>query len=991
MKKKPNFIFPTLVIVYALTIISYCSGCGKPAADKEASAAQTQGHGAFAHFESFRDIPGVTGDEIKAVEKIIEQRSSFTYGMTPACEAFYGENGEVQGFTAYVTEWLAGLFDVPFKPALYSWVDLRDGLKNGSIDFAGNLTASDERRKTYAMTDAIARRSIKYIRLASAPPLADVAVFRTRRFVFLNESTTFRLVSPHISGVYESVFADGYEDVYNMLKNNEADAFIAEGADEAAFDHHGDVVANDFYPLIYTPVSLSTQNKELAPVISVVQKALLSEGVTHYLAELYNDGYNEYLKRKMARLITEEERLYMQSHPVVQIAYETGNYPVSFYNARDKRWEGIALEVLREVEAFTGLRFERVNDEHAVWADLLKMLEEGKASMISELIWSEERAKKFIWSDATFMVDNPALISKVDYPNIHLNEIIYAKIGLVTRSQHTELFHGWFPEHPGFTEYESSLAAFNALDSGEVDMVMTSSHELLIMTHYFERADYKANFVFEHKFRSTFGFNKDQAILCSIIDKALRLIDTELVASQWMRKTYDYRIKLAEARLPWFLGACGLLICVLTLLFVQFNKKRGEGKRLATLVAEQTEEARKASEAKSLFIANMNHEMRTPMNVIVGLTDLLLEDDSISGTAKETLKKINTASTTLMGLINDVLDMSKIESGKLELMPDKYDAPSMLNDIITLNLIRIQDKPITFNLNIDENLPANLFGDDLRVKQILNNLLNNAFKYTKEGTVTLSVSGRRDGGDMWLAFCISDTGIGIRKDDIAKLFTDYNQVDTRANRNIEGTGLGLSIAKKFVELMDGSIAVESEYGKGTTFHVNIRQGFVSDHPIGKDVVENLRGFHFANRDERMRKKLTRLDLSGVRVLVVDDFPTNLDVAARMLRKYNMAVDCVDGGQKAIDSVMAGAPAYDAIFMDHMMPGMDGIEAAAAIRALPTAYAKSLPIIALTANAVAGNERMFLDNGFDAFLSKPINVVMLDAVVRRCIGSKAKEQ
>jgi CheY-like chemotaxis protein len=273
----------------------------------------------------------------------------------------------------------------------------------------------------------------------------------------------------------------------------------------------------------------------------------------------------------------------------------------------------------------------------------------------------------------------------------------------------------------------------------------------------------------------------------------------------------------------------------------------------------------------------------------------------------------------------------------------------------------------------------------------MNNLLSNAFKYTKEGTVTLSVSGRRVDNGLWIVFCITDTGIGIRKEDIAKLFTDYNQVDTRANRHIEGTGLGLSITKKFVELMGGEIVVESEYGKGTMFRVSIQQGVVGDQVIGKDVVENLRGFHFANRDERMRKTLTRLDLNGVRVLVVDDFPTNLDVAARMLRKYNMTVDCVDSGQKAIDLVSAGSPIYDAVFMDHMMPGMDGMEAMAAIRAMPTGYAKNLPIIALTANAVAGNERMFLDNGFDAFLSKPINVVMLDAVVRRWIGNKAKEQ
>jgi signal transduction histidine kinase/CheY-like chemotaxis protein len=405
-------------------------------------------------------------------------------------------------------------------------------------------------------------------------------------------------------------------------------------------------------------------------------------------------------------------------------------------------------------------------------------------------------------------------------------------------------------------------------------------------------------------------------------------------------------------------------------------------------------EAENASAAKSRFLANMSHEMRTPMNVIVGLTDLMLEDGDISSVAKKNLEKINTAGNTLMDLINDVLDISKIEAGKLDLMPVQYEVASMLNDIIALNVIRIEEKPIVFKLEIDENLPSHLFGDDLRVKQVLNNLLSNAFKYTKEGTVTLNVEyqreGRRRDDKIWITFCINDTGIGIRKKDIERLFSDYNQVDTHANRQIEGTGLGLSITKKFVDLMDGTISVESEYGKGSTFRVRINQGFVTDKIIGKETIENLRGFRYTDTNKRPHEKLVRADLSYARVLVVDDLPTNLDVTEGMLRKYKMQVDCVTGGQEAIDLIAAGEQIYDAVFMDHMMPGMDGMEATAAIRALGTDYAKNLPIIALTANVVAGNEQVFLDNGFDAFLPKPFNVMLLDSIIQRWVRDKSKE-
>jgi signal transduction histidine kinase/CheY-like chemotaxis protein len=416
-----------------------------------------------------------------------------------------------------------------------------------------------------------------------------------------------------------------------------------------------------------------------------------------------------------------------------------------------------------------------------------------------------------------------------------------------------------------------------------------------------------------------------------------------------------------------------------------------EAKRVSAEAMKAYEEAKIASEEKSRFIANMSHEIRTPMNVIVGLTDLLLEEDDTPDSTKEMLKKINTAGDTLMGLINDVLDISKIEAGKMDLMPVQYDVAGLLNDIITLNLIRTEEKRITFKLNIESELPVSLFGDDLRVKQIMNNLLSNAFKYTKEGTVTfgVAISGGTVKDGVWVSVYVSDTGIGIRREDIEKLFSDYNQVDTRANRKIEGTGLGLSITKKFIELMDGEISVESEYGKGSTFRMRIRQGFVSDQIMNRETVESLCGLHYSDKKKQTQEKLTRPDLSYARVLVVDDFQTNLDVAAGMLRKYKMQIDCVTNGQDAIDLISAGEPVYNAIFMDHMMPGMDGIEATTVIRAMGTEYAKKIPVIALTANVVAGNEQMFLDSGFNAYLPKPFNVMSLDSIIQRWVRDRSR--
>ena len=410
----------------------------------------------------------------------------------------------------------------------------------------------------------------------------------------------------------------------------------------------------------------------------------------------------------------------------------------------------------------------------------------------------------------------------------------------------------------------------------------------------------------------------------------------------------------------------------------------------------QLEAAEMANRAKSAFLANMSHELRTPLNVVIGLTDLILEENTIAKHVSENLHKIGNAGSTLLSIVNDILDFSKIESGNITLMPIEYHLSSLLNDVIALMNTRIAEKPVVFKLNINENLPSRLIGDELRVKQILNNLLSNAFKYTETGTIELTVncvsangSGGESKKDVWMEIIVSDTGIGISKENLKKLFTDYYQVQNRISHKIEGTGLGLSITKRLVQFMGGDISIESELGKGTIFHVRIRQEFVDDTSIGSDVVEQLSRFHYADDKRRAGKKLpVRADLSFARVLVVDDMQTNLDVAAGLLRKYKMQVDCVTSGQEAIDLIHLGGtqgePVFNAIFMDHMMPDMDGIETTDLIRGLGTEYAEKVPIIALTANAIKGTADMFFAHGFQEFLPKPIDITQLDSVVRKWI-------
>ena len=401
-------------------------------------------------------------------------------------------------------------------------------------------------------------------------------------------------------------------------------------------------------------------------------------------------------------------------------------------------------------------------------------------------------------------------------------------------------------------------------------------------------------------------------------------------------------------------------------------------------------------EEKNKFFARMSHEMRTPLNAVIGLSEMTLETSGLNDEVRGNIEKISNAGTSLLYLVNDILDISKIEAGKFELVPVVYDVAAMISDTVSQNIVRKGEKPINFILSVDENIPKSLFGDDLRIKQILNNLLSNAFKYTKEGSIEFNAGYSSDNGEMnentaiWLTFSVKDTGMGISPDNINSLFTDYSQMDKNSNRKIEGTGLGLSITKMMTEIMGGSISVESEYGKGSVFTVKIPQKFVADGVIGLEEVKKLKKFQY--RTKKRAPKLSRVSLPYARVLVVDDVLTNLDVAKSMMKPYRMQVDCVTSGQQAVDALRDDKVKYNAVFMDHMMPGMDGIEATRIIRnEIGTEYAKTVPIIAFTANALTGNEEMFLSNGFNGFISKPIDVIRLDAAIQQWVRDEELEK
>ena len=387
-------------------------------------------------------------------------------------------------------------------------------------------------------------------------------------------------------------------------------------------------------------------------------------------------------------------------------------------------------------------------------------------------------------------------------------------------------------------------------------------------------------------------------------------------------------------------------------------------------LSKEKERADEANRAKSVFLANMSHEIRTPMNAILGFDEMILRESN-SPNVTSYARDIKYAGDNLLAIINDILDFSKIESGKMELLSVKYEFSSLLHDVISMVRMKADEKDIELLLDVDDNMPSWMIGDDIRLRQILVNLMNNAVKYTEEGSVTLSVYGVEHGDDIDISFSVKDTGIGMKPEDIDKLYERFGRIEESRNRNIEGTGLGMNITIKLLSMMDSHITVKSEYGKGSVFSFDLRQGICDRTPIGP----------LSARIDDGRLVVayqSRLFAPDANILLVDDNAVNRRMAISLLKTTGISIDEADGGYECLKKV--GEKHYDLILLDHMMPDLDGVETLHRMQEMQDNKCADVPVIILTANAVIGAREGYLTEGFTDYLSKPVRSDKLEAML-----------
>lgn len=993
--------------------------------------------------QSYKDIPGITQEEIDAIEALKQEQNSFSYGLYYSTEAFVLPDGTFAGYAAKFCGLMSDLFGIEIEQKFCDQESLISGLSNMEIDFTGELTPMLIKFARFYITQPIAQRTLRIFGFADCiDEIKEESDINGLKLGFLEGSLSIDLIAEYYNKPqYERVLVSNTAAAVEALESGAIDLFIVNGVLEPMFEEYDFIKSKEFFPLAFIPVSLGTVNPALESFISVMNKYIDAGGIDR-LYEFYEEGEKEYARYKFYKSLTEEERTWLKSRQNTPVKVVLGGnyYPVLFYNKADKEFQGISIDLMNEIGELTGLTFEVKNEKDITMQSLMELLQTGEVSMTPHLLYTPERKEAFIMSDISFAAARYALISKLDYPNLAIHQLDRLNIGMVRDSAFEDTYHKWFPEDSKINSYVTLEEAFNALDKGEIDLIMGSEYTLLTQTNYHEKSGYKMNILFEDSVASHFGFNKNEHTLSSVVNKALAIVKTDSIVRSWTSRNFDYSKKLAEDRALYLLViVAGTFVFLLgayytvsrrrkyrqmdivhqnlqmildtmpvavrildpdsnkilyinraclrlynapddydpgsvsvaaympdvqpdgvlsmerlaeldrqaepssaemvltkvsgenfsgriTACQIEYHGKMASLGVIEDLTAEKeylgmlentAQKEREANQLKSSFLSNMSHEIRTPMNAIIGLTEIAFHKE-LSKEVFETFKKINISAQNLLQIVNDILDLSKIEADKLELYSDDFELEEVLNSALLVVSPRLEGKRVELMLDVSLDLPRFLNGDRTRLWQVLKNYLDNAAKYTTEGRIILTASedkARSTKETIFIAFSVTDTGIGMNEEQIQKAFQPYEQVFSEAQKRYAGTGLGMPISKKICEMMGGVLDIESEPERGTVVRFTI--------PFLR--VENV---------QTEKDMLAADSLSGLLIMVVEDDALSLEIMESLLVSCGAEYIAAHSGEEALKIIQnwdKNAPLFDVILLDYMMSGINGIETAKQIR------------------------------------------------------------
>jgi len=919
------------------------------------------------NYTDYREIPGITETEIQNIEKIKDSYKKLTLGVPFCADSYSRDNELISGFMMYLSEKLSVLFDIPFTLVIGDeGTPVSTVQERQNYDFYYEISA----HKSKMAIDTGIPHYVHAFRIDTPPNMLSKHTQITRYAVIENSPIpqNINLMSNQI----ELKYVSDYNEAIELLETGMIDAFLDYDTADIEFYSHPDIVSSEFLPLITGTVCVATLKPGLLPIISVLGKYMINGGKEE-ITELYTQGLYDYNRHKLYFLLSEEEKnyidLYTQSDSFTPFAASYDNYPICFYNEEMKEYQGISIDVLNEIEKLTGLKFQPSNSVGTPWYELLNDLINKRTTFVSELMYTPARSEHFIWPEEPYAQNEYVLVSRVTEKNIVPAEIPNHRVGVIVDTAYTDVFHEWFPDYTDYVEYIYYKDAFTALLEKEVDFIMGTQNLLLYSSHYLQESGIKANIVFDHSTVSAFGFNQGEEILCSIFTKAQRLIDLEKISQSWEYKVFDYKRQADQERMLYFIGIGVLAVILIILLLILVLKTVNEKRRLETTVQTRTSELEKqvevakiASSAKSTFLARMSHELRTPLNAILGMANIAFQESAPESKARGAIGDTIVAATHLLHILNDLLDMTQIESNELSLVH----APFHIRDAMqaTLNLFpqSCAEKNITMDSNLDSVTDYIVIGDIARLKQVIVNFLSNAVKFTpQDGAVYLSVEceieNRHDEDYVIATFSVKDTGIGIPPDEIENIFKAFEQANSTTSPRFGGIGIGLSISQNIVEKMGGKIYIESEIDKGSVFSFTIALPLF-------DISEK----------ESAEPVIPELDCSGKRALIVDDIEINRIILLDILEGTNAELEEAGDGLEALQMFENSEPFYyDFIFMDIQMPKMDGYESAQTIRALNRPDAKTIPIIAVTANAYQEDIEKAMNSGINVHIAKPVDI------------------